>query len=472
MLSFVDILGGGLCLIILSIVLNNRLNKYDSLHRRYLRRAFNFRMFCAVAFSLITAYYYKGGDTEMFLYATRDMYTALQEGTISLADLFFMENAQDDEPLFYYFDIDDSKYPVSGFMRDSGNFMVPKLGLLPYIIFFKSYVAMCMLFSFFAFAGCVRLFKLFRYYFPNMNAEIALAVLFIPSACYWSSGFLKDSICFGAVGFLLYGLHQVFIVRRSIASSLFWVVLGSYLLFTIKVYILLALIPGAGLWIFGAITSRIKTKSLRRVSLFFALLIAAFTAVYFVNYLTSDASLARFSMDNILETSDYSRRILERHGDKGSNFQINTSNPAILMLNGLVATFFRPFPWEISSAIVAFSALEAVFFFALFLYLLFKVGVGRVASVIFSSPLLLLCFSFAVVFAISVGISTTNFGSLSRYKIPCLPFYLMFILGTYHITKTAYPGWMNKVMNFIVPQNRVFAKQHAGQAYKSHRKKN
>jgi hypothetical protein len=292
-----------------------------------------------------------------------------------------------------------------------------------------------------------------------MNAEIALAVLFIPSACYWSSGFLKDSICFGAVGFLLYGLHQIFIARKAVAVSIFWVVLSAYLLYTIKVYILLALIPGAGLWIFGAITSRIRTKSLRRVSLFFALLIAGFAAVYLVNYLTSDASLAKFSMENILETSDYSRRILERHGDSGSNFQINTSNPVLLMLNGLVATFFRPFPWEISSAIVAFSALEAVVFLALFIYLLFVTGIGRVTSVIFSSPLLLLCFSFAVVFAISVGISTTNFGSLSRYKIPCLPFYLMFILGTYHITNTPYPGWMKRILNFIVP-NRLQNVRH------------
>jgi hypothetical protein len=459
MLSFVDILGGGLCLLLLLIILRAKLRKYDELTRSFFQRAFLFRIFCAIAFSLITAYYYKGGDTEMFLYATRDIHAALQDGTISLADLFFMENALDDDPLFYYFDIDDSKYPVSGFMRDSGNFMVPKLGLLPYVVFFKSYLAMCLIFSFFAFAGCMRLFKLFKYYFPKMNAEIALAVLFIPSACYWSSGFLKDSICFGAVGFLLYGLHQIFIARKAVAVSIFWVVLSAYLLYTIKVYILLALIPGAGLWIFGAITSRIRTKSLRRVSLFFALLIAGFAAVYLVNYLTSDASLAKFSMENILETSDYSRRILERHGDSGSNFQINTSNPVLLMLNGLVATFFRPFPWEISSAIVAFSALEAVVFLALFIYLLFVTGIGRVTSVIFSSPLLLLCFSFAVVFAISVGISTTNFGSLSRYKIPCLPFYLMFILGTYHITNTPYPGWMKKILNFLVP-NRLQNVRH------------
>lgn len=459
MLSIVDVLGGGLCFLLLSIILSQKLRKYDDLTRSYFRRAFYFRVFCAVAYSLISAFYYQGGDTEMFLYATRDIHLALKNGDISLTDIFFMTSAQDDEPLFYYFDIDDSKYPVSGFMRDSGNFMVPKLGLIPYIIFFKSYLAMCLVFSFFAFTGCMRLFKLFKYYFPKLNAEIALAVLFIPSACYWSSGFLKDSICFGSVGFLLYGLHQIFIQRRKVVVSLFWVVLSAYFLFTIKVYILLALIPGAGLWIFGAMTSRIRFQLLRRVAVFFALVIAGVAAFYLINYLTSDASLAKFSMDNILETSDYSRRMLERQGDTGSNFQINTSNPALLMLNGLVATFFRPFPWEVSSAIVAFSALEAIVFLALFVYLVIKTGLGKTSYAIFSSPLLILCFTFSIIFAIAVGISTTNFGSLSRYKIPCLPFYLMFILGTYHITNTPYPGWMKKILNFIVP-NRLKHVRH------------
>ena len=35
------------------------------------------------------------------------------------------------------------------------------------------------------------------------------------------------------------------------------------------------------------------------------------------------------------------------------------------------------------------------------------------------------CFVFSVVFALFVGASTLNFGTLVRYKIPCLPFYLI-----------------------------------------------
>jgi hypothetical protein len=32
-----------------------------------------------------------------------------------------------------------------------------------------------------------------------------------------------------------------------------------------------------------------------------------------------------------------------------------------------------------------------------------------------------------------IGVSSSNFGSLVRYKIPCLPFYILFLAILYHI---------------------------------------
>jgi hypothetical protein len=382
------------------------------------------------------------------------MKAAMNDDALSLVELARMEEVNDNHPLSFYFARDDTKYPVIGFMRHSGNFMVPKLGLIPYTLFFNSYLAMCLAFSFFALAGTIRLYKLFLHYFPKMHREIALATLFLPSACYWSSGFLKDSICFGAIGFLLYGLFNFAIRRKSQLTSIFWIGISIYLLYTTKVYILLALIPGISFWLFSEVSTRIKALALKRVVTFTSLIVAGIGAYMFVNYLTSDAALSRFSMDNILETSDYSRRIFERRADEGSSFQFGTTNPVLLLLNGLVTTFFRPFPWEVNSFIVLFSALESLAFLALLIYLFYNKGIGKPVRKIFDTPLLILSLSFAVVFAMSVGVSTTNFGSLSRYKIPCLPFYLMFVLGAYHLTGLAYPKWMQRILEFISPTKR------------------
>jgi len=448
LLTVYDIVVAPLCILLLWLFFSARLKKYDKATAKLFIKAFRFKIFCSVAFTLVTAFYYGGGDSEMFFYSVKDMRQAIAVNDLSYWELLKMQSTDEYSPLAFHFEQDNMKYPVSGFMRSSSNFLVPKLAVIPAVIFFNSYLSICLVFSFFALGGAIRLYKLFLHYFPEMRREVAIAALFLPSACYWSAGFLKDSICFGSMGFLLYGLFNVFIRRKNVVGSLFWIAIGIYFLYTIKVYILLALVPGIGFWLFGHLSSGVKTVSLKRAITFGSLIFAAIAGVMLVNYLTSDAALSKFSLDNILETSSFSRETYERGGgrNQGAYFQITTTNPVLLALNGLVATFFRPFPWEISSAIVMLSALESLIFLSLILYLFFKKGLLAPFQKIFSKPLLILCFSFAVIFAISVGISATNFGSLSRYKIPCLPFYLMFILAVYHLTDLPYPGWMKKIL--------------------------
>jgi len=42
---------------------------------------------------------------------------------------------------------------------------------------------------------------------------------------------------------------------------------------------------------------------------------------------------------------------------------------------------------------------------------------------VLTDSMILFCFSFAIIFGLFVGTITLNFGTLVRYKIPCLPFY-------------------------------------------------
>ena len=451
MFTTYDIIIAPFCIFLLWLIAVAKTKKYDRPTAKLFLNAFKFKMFCAVAFTFVTAFYYGGGDSEMFFYAVRDMRQAIANDDLTYWQLLKMESTDENSPLAYYFELDDIKYPVAGFMRSSSNFLVPKLALVPAVIFFNSYLAICLVFAFFALGGAIRLYKMFLHYFPGMMREVGLVTLFLPSVCYWSSGFLKDSICFGSMGFLLYGLFNVAVKRKNIVGSLFWILVSTYFLYTIKVYILLALVPGIGFWLFGHLSTGVKNLSLKRAITFLSLVVAAISGVMLVNYLTSDAALSKFSLDNILETSSFSRDIYERGGVKGQGayFQITTTNPVLLAINGLVATFFRPFPWEISSAIVMLSAIEALIFLSLLLYLFFMKGVFAPFRKIFSQPVLILCFAFSIIFAISIGISATNFGSLSRYKIPCLPFYLMFILAVYRLTALSYPRWMEKILSVI-----------------------
>jgi hypothetical protein len=85
------------------------------------------------------------------------------------------------------------------------------------------------------------------------------------------------------------------------------------------------------------------------------------------------------------------------------------------------------------------------------LNIIFKKGIKKFFGLAFSEPRILMCFVFAFVFAIAVGTATANFGALSRYKIPCTPFYLIMIILMYEKTNLQYPRWFKKIINLAVP---------------------
>jgi ABC-type Fe3+ transport system permease subunit len=99
---------------------------------------------------------------------------------------------------------------------------------------------------------------------------------------------------------------------------------------------------------------------------------------------------------------------------------------------GVVVTLFRPFPWEVKKVIVALSALEAIIFLAGTLIVFFRNGFWGFFRKIFSDPNLTFFLSFSLIFAFAVGVSSYNFGALSRYKIPCLPFYAALLIILYY----------------------------------------
>ena len=153
-----------------------------------------------------------------------------------------------------------------------------------------------------------------------------------------------------------------------------------------------------------------------------------------------------------MEKAEYQRKVIENLAETaplGSNFSINTSNPVTLVPNSLIATFFRPFLWEVKSPVALFSAIESSILLVLTLFFFFKRGIGNYFKLAFADPRLLMCFIFSMVFAVAVGASTSNFGALSRYKIPCMPFYFIMLLLLYKKASLAYPKWFSKILNWF-----------------------
>jgi len=59
---------------------------------------------------------------------------------------------------------------------------------------------------------------------------------------------------------------------------------------------------------------------------------------------------------------------------------------------------------------------------------------GRLFAAI-NNPNVLFALIFSISFAFAVGVSTFNFGTLARYKIPLLPFFLVALILILHHSK-------------------------------------
>ena len=145
--------------------------------------------------------------------------------------------------------------------------------------------------------------------------------------------------------------------------------------------------------------------------------------------------LSNFNVDNVLETvktqKDYLLRV--SIAQDGAAYDLGDFEPTIsgiskMIIPAINVTLFRPYLWEARSIIQIFSALESAGILLLTLYLVLRRKLYQTITRIYHDPNLIMCIAFSLLFAFIVGVSSYNFGSLSRYKIPCTPFYMLFLM--------------------------------------------
>ena len=144
------------------------------------------------------------------------------------------------------------------------------------------------------------------------------------------------------------------------------------------------------------------------------------------------------SVDNMLNKAVVSQNDLKQDYYQGNSFDIGEFDGSIggvfsKFPLAVMAGLFRPFIFEARNPVMFISGVENTFLLIFTIIFLFRVGPIKVIKYILKEPLLLFSLTFAVFFAFGIGLSTSNFGALVRYKIPCIPFYLssLYIIREY-----------------------------------------
>jgi hypothetical protein len=387
----------------------------------YYFKAIHFKMFGTVFFTFIYQFYYRmQGDTASYFFHAYVMTNVLFSDPIAFVKMLWSSGGE-----FYMYGMNGS---LLWFQYSKEEWFVSRIAAFIGIFSLNSYIGTAFIMSFITFIGIWKMYQSFVGIYPNLAKPFAISCFFIPSTVFWSGGILKDCVTYAAVGYFVYAFFNITYYKRKIYLSLFILLICAHVLQSVKLYILITLIPALAVWYYSSVKSSIKNPIIKALSLPFIILMSAAGGYYFTTKLA--ASDEKYSSSEALE-----KRVRGFHSDH--LLRVNTSSYSLGDLDfstiGIIkkipaainVTLFRPYLWEVRNAVTLISAIESFIFFAITAYIILKGGFFKVLRVIFGNPEMQLCLLYTILLGFAVGFTAYNFGALVRFKIPLLPFFGM-----------------------------------------------
>ena len=320
-------------------------------------------------------------------------------------------------------------------------YLISVIGALIGLFTMTTYLPTAVIFAAISFIGVWKLYVVFTKLYPRLSKHLAYAILFIPSVIFWGSGFMKDTITLSCIGWVTHFFYLIFFENKKIVLNSIFAIFFIYVIFIIKSYIVMAFLPAVLLWGVGLLSYKIKDARLILFVRYF-LYASAIAGIVLIGGRLQTEMFGQYNVESIGFKSFVTRDYLFRISNEtdGSGYTLGDFDPTLMgMLEqapaGVNVTLFRPYLWEARKPIVMISALESLVYLIFTIVVIFRNNPIRVVQRILSDETLQFCLIFTLVFAFAVGISTSNFGSLVRYKIPCLPFYTTFLIILYYPPK-------------------------------------
>jgi hypothetical protein len=403
----------------------------DTVTHRYFIPALTLKIVGAISLGLIYTFYYKGGDTFKYhTYGSRHIWEAIMDSPVDGFDLLFSSELKGN---FYKY---ASRMIV---FYDKPSFFVARIATFFDLLTFSSYSATAALFAVLSFTGMWMFFVTFYRKYPHLHKWMAVAALFIPSLIFWGSGIMKDSVTLAFVGMGTYAANKLFIEKRFSTGSLLLLILSFYIIFSVKKYILLCFAPAVVIWALAHYLFRLRSQVLKIMLapvIVFATVILSYFVVLKIGEKDEKYALTRIAKTATITAYD----ILYVTGkEAGSGYALGAldgtfSGMLKLLPQAINVSLFRPYFWEVHNPLMLLSAIESFLLLCFTLLVIVRCRFKILGALKNADTLFALIFSLS--FAFAVGVSTYNFGTLVRYKIPMLPFYLIALVLIWDYSKS------------------------------------
>jgi hypothetical protein len=309
-------------------------------------------------------------------------------------------------------------------------------------------------FAMLSLCGKIAIYRVFRSNLgPAFRAHAAIAALFVPSFVFWSSGLYKEAVAVAGFGWSLLGLHLWIRGGRTVHGGAI-IVAGAIPILLIKPYVLLPLALAGGSWYYWARSLKRGRVRIRPSHLVVAALLGIGVIVLVGHY------SPEYALDNLNAGTSALQDVGRYHRLRGgSHFTLSDEIPTTLVGQlayapaALLASLFRPALFEVHNLLMLANAVETTALTLLFARILLTRNLGNVRRQIADDPFLIFCLVFVAAFGIAVGLASTNLGTLSRYRCPLLPFFvvLLLVLGR-PLSARSPAGTLRRASETVLPQ--------------------
>ena len=297
----------------------------------------------------------------------------------------------------------------NSYWNDLRNNLIIKLVSVFNIFSRGDYYINSLFFNFIIFFGHVTLYRLLIKIFPGREWLVIMGCFLLPSTLYFSSGIHKDGVVFLTLAILIYSIYQSLLKNKFTVKRLLLVLISLALLFLIRSFVFLALIPALFAWVLAA-----KVNWHARWT---------YLGVYLIT------GLLFFNIGFISERIQPMDIIIKRQ----TEYMKLPVAATQIQLTPLIASFksfagnvpealnhslMRPYLWE--KPVMSLLPLSIELFFYQLLFLLFLFFRRKDTEPV-NKPFLLFALCFCLSVFLVIGYIVPNLGTLVRYRSLYLP---------------------------------------------------
>lgn len=393
---------------------------------KYFRRGFLLKIIGALFFWGVYTFIYDGGDTWSYFYSSRAIGNLVLDGG-NLDGVKVLLGIIDNKESLTWFR-PTTGWPKFYMAKDYYTFTVCRFAAIFYIIGGKSFIISTILHAAFSYIGIWKLFKVINFSFPNNEKILFYLLLAMPSVIFWTGGIMKDTYVFNSNCWIVYNLYSIFIFKKKRLLNLLLLILNIIIILNIKSYLLISLIPAVLIWLNSNLLKKVQSGFLKAI--FAPVIIFLLFGTGFFLFQNISNSMGKYGNleSTITQAKVIQEDLLREDQYGGNNYDIGKLDGSLSgMLRiaplSIFTALYRPLPWEYGSPLMLLSILENCILLFFTIYLIARLKPFKFFKEILNEPFFLFSVVFSLFFAFGVGIASTNFGALVRYKLPLMPFF-------------------------------------------------